>query len=105
MMYRTFKQSGTKVAVQFKTASIVYSVLKLFILLTTMVDTQFRSLTDTLVKVTILLTHVIMALQMCNKLLAMATYKTVVLHLHHSLFVYSEHCSHYGLTHYWLPYF
>lgn len=56
-------------------------------LLTTMAnDGQFRSLTDRLVEVTVLLTHVIMASHMCNKLLAMATYKTVVLYLHHSLY-------------------
>lgn len=54
-------------------------------MLTTMVNAQFRSLTDTLVEVTILLTQVIMASHMCNQLMAMATYKTVVLHWHHSL--------------------
>jgi len=42
-------------------------------------------LSQTLVEVTIQITHVIMASQMCNKLVAMATYKTVVLHWHHSL--------------------
>lgn len=39
-------------------------------------------LSQTFVEVTILLT---MTSQMCNKLLAMGTYKTVVLHWHHSL--------------------
>jgi len=42
-------------------------------------------LSQTLVEATILFTHVIMASQMCNKLLAMATYKTVVLQWHHSV--------------------
>ena len=61
-----------------------------------MVNAQFISLTDMLVQVTILLTHVIMASHMCNKLLAMATYKTSASFA--PLFVYSEHCLYHGPT-------